>query len=335
MITSNVIIDYLKLKFKDDYRFSGDGIEFIANSPFEEDHSKHFTINTETGLWQDFKSSTSGNFIQLYAKLEGLTYKQALVKINIKSLFSDNPNKDDQYKKYKLNFDCEEDTLNEKFIPLGVSSKLTKETEEAWLWLAGRKLFDIKNQPENDFYLCLKEDSIYNNRVIIPFVFKDKMVYFQARALNKAQHPKYLNPPTMHGLDKSCVLYPYDSTANQLVVCEGPLDAKSMKLQGINATCTLGSSPSPYQIKTIFEFPGRIIIAYHKDKAGFRGTSKFINAAKRLSLTDRVFTILPPGTDDEDWNDAHIKKINIPEFINENMMEIGWGTEATNALEDL
>ena len=124
--------------------------------------------------------------------------------------------------------------------------------------------------------------------------------------------PKYLNPSD-YWPRPSNILYPFNDEADHLVVCEGPLDAISLQIQGVNATCTMGCSVSEHQVEALKEFGGKIIIGYDNDEAGKRGVTKFdyLRRIKRMADT----YICHPPSEVKDWNDAHIRGHDLKEFI--------------------
>ena len=81
-LTPDFIIDYIDKVFKGDYKLSGGYEEIMVCSPFCPDTKYHLSINTETGLWQDFKSGERGNFPQLYAHLEKITIHRSLTDLS-------------------------------------------------------------------------------------------------------------------------------------------------------------------------------------------------------------------------------------------------------------
>lgn len=300
------IIEYLERKFKHDCVISSGGTEFITNSVFQEDHKHHMSINLETGLWQDFKSGKAGNFIQLYSYLEGISYKQAERAILVRSIST--PVKITSYVELKQDLFIEEEFA--KFTPITVETYTSNEELEelAWAFLYERKLFGGKH---NTYYLC--REGAFSSRLIIPFInSKGRVLFFQARAL-KDQKPKYLNPNKDYGINTSDILYPYSNKEPYLVICEGPVDAISLQIQGVNATCTLGCHVSHSQIKQLRSFPGKIISGYNNDAAGVRGLSSFNHTRKMFRMPEIHYCIPPKGF--KDWNDMHVKEVNLKDFI--------------------
>ena len=181
--------------------------------------------------------------------------------------------------------------------------------QKAWAFLYERKLFNLET---NDRKYYVSTEGRYKGRLIIPFLSDDSQIfYFQARSLG-GETPKYLNPS--EGWPKpSHILYPYDTEAEHLVVCEGPLDAVSLQLQGVNATCTMGCSVSEYQVEALKEFEGKIIIGYDNDDAGKRGVSKFDYLRRLKRMAD--LHICHPPVEVKDWNDAHIRGRDLKGFV--------------------
>ena len=274
---------------------------FIAN-----DYKRHMSINLDSGLWQCFKSGNKGNFIQIYSFLEGLTYNQAEADILFKELDVDST------KKIESNIPIQQQDEEELHLTPVTVQDYESDIPlvlRAWTFLYERKLFNLKTE-DSKYYVAT--DGRYAGRLIIPFEEDSEIFYFQARALGD-QTPKYLNPS--EGWPKpSQILYPYDTQADHLVICEGPLDAISLQIQGVNATCTMGSSVSEHQVEILRDFKGKIIIGYDNDDAGKRGVSKFDYLRKLKRMADLY--ICHPPSEVKDWNEAHIKGFDLERFVN-------------------
>ena len=171
-----------------------------------------------------------------------------------------------------------------------------------------RRLFDLERN-DRTYYISTKGK--YAGRLIIPFVENSEIFYFQARSLGD-QKPKYLNP-TDDWPRPSHILYPFDEEADHLVVCEGPLDAISLQIQGVNATCTMGCSVSEYQVEALKEFEGKLIIGYDNDDAGKRGVAKFDYLRRIKRMAD--LHICHPPSEVKDWNDAHMRGRDLCGFV--------------------
>ena len=307
MVPPKYIKDYLSQFFGKKGKFSSNGQEFIMPSIFiEDDWKNHFSINTETGLWQDFKTGKSGNFIHFVAEVEGITYNKAEAKI----LF------------YEFEHPEEEETLTptqeeiplevpEGLVPVNIHSHTSTDAlvQKAWTFLYGRNLFNLEVEEEEPYYVST--EGKYKGRLIIPFKYDEEMYYFQARAL-EWETPKYLNPTGTY-VKPSNILYPFSYEEDYVVVCEGPLDAISLQIQGINATATMGCKVSPIQASTLQEFGGKVIIGYDNDEAGSRGLEKFELLRKSYRMPE--FYICTPPPTYNDWNEAHTQQQNLEEWV--------------------
>jgi len=275
----------------------------------ENDYKRHMSINTDTGLWQCFQSGNRGNFFQLYAFLEGVTYNKAESDLTFASFLS---NEKPPKPKVSEPITCPKEDLG--LVPVTLESHDSSDDDilRAWSFLMERRLFNEKTL-DSVFYLSKQSDSRYEGRLIIPFVEDDELFYFQARSLD-GRNPKYLNPSK--GWPKgSNLLYPFDEDADKVYVCEGPLDAISMQNAGVNATCTLGSSVSDTQIELLMEFDGKVVIAYDNDEAGRKGANKFDYLRRVKRMTDLY--ICHPPKEVKDWNEALVKGIDLKQFVDD------------------
>lgn len=315
-IAPQFIKDYLTQNFGTIGRISANDEEFVMESIFEtDDWKRHMSINIYSGMWQCFKSGKSGNFVSLYAAVEGLNYYRAqrnLIIRNFEFLGEPIPELDKPRERNYAGLD----TAN--LIPLTLGSFESDDPKvlHAWNTLFSRNLFG-KEEDNTTYYLCT--EGKFADRIIIPFVADGVIFYFQGRALNEDQQPKYLAPDVTQAPKKSDVLYPFDMEAEYVVVCEGPTDAITLQLAGVNATCILGSSVSFAQMCIFAEFKGKIILGFDNDKAGRQSTEKFDWIRKRKQLP--VFSVCSPPEEYKDWNKASIGEVPLKEWIEENTKE--------------
>jgi len=326
MISPSVIIEYLYQKFEDTGKISSNGQEFLIPSIFRPNDTRlKLSINTQTGLWQDFLSGETGNFIQLYSTIEGKTYHVSESELLIRSLFKNDITKIPQIRE-KVQ---KESSLSSNLEKVSAASYTSKDAlvQKAWSFLYERKLFDLV---DDNLYYFVEKEGRYKDRLIIPFMKNDVMFYFQARALGNC-FPKYLNPSVDEDIAKpSNILYPYDDTAASLVVCEGPLDAIALHLQGINATCTMGCSVSETQMEILKDFDGDIILGYDNDEAGQRGIQKF-DRLRKCKMMEEPF-VCPPPVQFKDWNEAHIKDFDLMEWFSTKSFAYDYEYKIINSL---
>ena len=265
------------------------------------------SINMDTGLWQDFKASESGNFPQLVSYVDSVSVDSA-VKFLRAQMFSEPEMLFASGCVEKSNSSLGKNTvpdLFKEFKKLDISKINPADLNErlAYKFISERQLFKW------DFYIA--KTGKYANRIIIPYVHGDKPFFFQGRNLSRFGM-KYLNPSRENGGVKSSdVLFPFNTNSDYVFVTEGPLDAISLRIHGFNATSTQGSHMSYEQAR---QLKGRkVIFAYDSDDAGKEGIAK---GAKMLLNRNHnsVYTLqLPEGF--KDWNEVHVAYTN-EEFNN-------------------
>ena len=291
----NFIQEYVESKL--DGQISGNGREFVCASIFtiDYDYKKHMSVNVDTGLWQCFKSKEKGNFVDLYATIEGISKKAAYGKIMFKRLERGEIWETEDVAPSGV-LQGSLDTTH--FEPITENSDVEDPLiAKALSYLYRRSLF-----PKEDGEYYVAREGRYKGRLIIPY--KDQygeIYYHQARALGD-EHPKYLNPGRDEGVKSSNVLYPFPTVPYPehtfLYVTEGPLDAKSLQRCGLNATCTNGSHVSRIQAEQLKESGFKIVMAYDKDEAGREGAQKFLKN-KRYHQIEEIYNVVPQA--DRDW----------------------------------
>jgi hypothetical protein len=294
MISSNYIRDYLIKKFDGKYKLISSGREMIIPSIFlTSDPKRHMSINLDTGLWQCFKSGEKGNFINLYAQLERLTYKLAYQKFLVDEFFAE------EVKPVPESKNNTEEELNklfdQDFKKIDLEDTSCRYNSQAVTMLIDRGIIEY-----GDFYVA--EQGLYHGRLIIPYRNRDKIFFFQGRTLSN-QNPKYLN---FKGMKSSSVLFPfkYDST-DPLYVCEGAIDAMSLQLMGFNATTTISCHVSMAQLEQLKYYQGKIVVAYDNDRAGLDGLRTFELRRRRARMPGFSYCFPPSGF--KDWNEAFVK----------------------------
>jgi hypothetical protein len=131
----------------------------------------------------------------------------------------------------------------------------------------------------------------FNNRIIIPFLYKGEIVGWTARAFGDAK-PKYLSeqqPGYVFNLDRQT-----DNRAF-VIVCEGPFDALS-----IDACALLGAEIKDSQNWLLKQLGREIVLVPDRDKAGAATVEQALEFGWSVSM--------PDWPDDvKDVNDAVVK----------------------------
>ncbi len=303
----------------------------MTNCIFCGDTNKKLGIDIVTGVWHCFRGSCEarGIFTSLYAALENISYEQADIRLTYRVFLKDTP-KPVQYKNLIRNYAVQEEVHN--FIPVKPDTDIFQNDviKKAWLFLIERKLFNFDNAEDNLFFAAL--EGFYKNRVIIPYTHDGTMIYFQARSLFGDMKPKYLCASEgAHKIRGADILYPFNVKDSYVVVCEGPIDAKSLQLQGVNATCTTGTSISETQINALQWFKGKIVMGYDNDKAGLEGIRKaeILRKKKRMSS----FYICHPPPQFKDWGESHCADFNLKEYVEKNTYECNFENVMKRKLE--
>ena len=333
MLNPQFIKDYVAQKLQCDSRISSNNRELMIPSIFVEgDYKRHMSINLDTGLWQCFKTGNKGNFIKFYALVEGVSYRTAESKLLFQGL--EEGMWDIWEEKRKVAPPAPNKTYQlstEGFIPVNIDSHGDSNplVVTAWTFLMDRNLLNLKIQEEAPYYVATQGK--YRGRLIIPFKDYDgDIFFFQARSLSEGTTPKYLNPSVEDGLKSSNILYPFDFEQDLLCICEGPSDAISLNLNGLNATCTIGSTISNVQMQALREFEGKIILAYDNDEAGTRGIEKFERLRKKYMMP--AFSICTPPFKYKDWNEAHIGKEDLYEWFTEKTYRYNFENKSLQSL---
>lgn len=123
-----------------------------------------------------------------------------------------------------------------------------------------------------NFYWTPEEG--FDNRIIIPYYFKNDVVGYTARRIDNGD-PKYLSeqqPGYIFNLDRQ-------QNKRFIVVCEGPFDAIS-----IDAVAVLGSEISQVQSLLLKQLHKDIVVVPDRDKAGVKLIEQAINYGFSVSL---------------------------------------------------
>jgi DNA primase len=142
------------------------------------------------------------------------------------------------------------------------------------------------------FYVSDNEKWI--GRVIIPYIFREKIVYWQARSMDETITPRYKNP----SIDKENLFFNMDEiyryTDEPLFVTEGPLDARSI---GKNGVALLGSTLSEFRERELNKIAARrkIIFVIDKNLNGYK-------LGQKVLKHNWSITCFPDNVDDS--NDA-------------------------------
>ena len=158
-------------------------------------------------------------------------------------------------------------------------------------------------------------DKHYVNRIVIPIIEDDEIVYFVARRIyddlkmvngsSISFGPKEISPPKNSGwLPRSEVLYGLDDVCegvDQIVLVEGIFDAEHLKSLGLHSLALLGSNLSEVQIgKILRKRPGSIVLAFDGDDGGRKGCDLALQRLRKRFRGTICCLQLPEGKDPDD-----------------------------------
>jgi len=278
----------------------------ICNDSQKNPRKKRFYLKytpENGGVYNCFNCGKSGNFIDLYSRIKGISSNQAFKEVNNYN-FS---NLKESLKKKKQPNKKETEVLNiPEFSNLKRDWTGLDETQEGiiinnYKYIL-RKFVQERRLPKNyPFYIAYKGD--YKNRIIIPiFGQYGEVIYFQGRATNSDIKPKYLNPSLS---DKKMIimnLHKFDPY-KYIIITEGPLDAILVGNQG---TCVFGSTITDKFLEILMKKTNKgIIVALDNDETGIKETMKIINKSNHGK---KLFYFTMPDKKIKDINQLVIEK---------------------------
>lgn len=283
-------------------RVSSSGLEFTARCPICGDSKKNkqkrrFNLkfeNEENIFYHCFNCEATGNFIDLYAFVKGISQKEAwkeLRKFKPEQIKRKLKKQDIEKKEEK-----KEETYNFNYILkdcIGINSqKLNLKQQKLQISL---KKFKEKRKLDIPIFVSYRGE--YQNRIIIPIIENKKIIYFQGRAINDTILPKYKNP----AVEKESIILNRLNFDKQkyIIITEGVLDALSV---GNQATSCLGASIKDDFLKKLFKMTDTgIIVALDNDETGRKNIHKIIKESK---YTKKLKFFLFP------YKYNHIKDLN-------------------------
>jgi hypothetical protein len=188
--------------------------------------------------------------------------------------------------------------LPTKESPLPKGSVLVTSGSSPWCEVAEQYL-KVRAFKATDFSWYVTDETSYAGRLLIPYFFKDKIIYWQGRSLDdETIQPRYKNPM----VEKSNIFFNMDEiyryTNEPLFVTEGPIDAISI---GKNAIALLGSTLTEFKRNELRKAATRrrVIFVIDKNLNGYKLGNNVLRDGEELEWHVTVF---PDNI--EDANDA-------------------------------
>lgn len=304
--------------------------------PFHSEKSPSFTVFPATKSFYCFGCGAGGDVITFIQKIENLDYVGSLEFLAARAGISI-PNDSSYMEKetltrkrvYEMNLEAAKFFRACLFDPTLGRDGLEYLTERRQMSGAVIKHFGLGFAP-NDFgmltrhmkqkgytdeelyaaFLCGKSQKtgrpfdLFRNRVMFPVIdTAGNIVAFGGRVMDDSK-PKYLNSADTPGFKKSRILfglnYAKDHAAEQMILCEGYMDAIAMHAAGFqNAVATLGTAITPDHARLLSRYTKRVVINYDSDEAGQRAANKAMALLDEVGLEVRVLKLTGAKDADE------------------------------------
>ena len=318
MIQLEVVTEFMFAHFEQ-VKTSKGGTHFLARCPLCGDSKKNpfkkrFNLDYYNGVpgWNCFNCGEHGNFYDIYSIMKGISYDDAVERLQNPEWKRGDRRKNDEVKK---RLDKKKEVKEEiEFTYYNSILEDCKNPPERYLNALKNFRQDRKIPQWAKLYICYQ--GRYKNRIIIPIFDNEDIVYFQARRIPKTKLvPKYDNPAS----PKEIIIVNYNlfDPDKYIVVSEGIVDAWMVGTQG--TTC-LGKFISEEFLEKLFAMTKKgVIIALDNDKEGAKALRKFMDENK-YSRKVKYFFHPSEFTDYDDINSIvrHRHVENVYELITQN-----------------
>lgn len=250
-IPSSFIKDNLE-KLGIEYKLDNRSQTFQICNPFDDDTGFHMGLNWRLGVYHCFKTSMKGSLYQFFSKM--LKLPEEVIEARVRNYYGHDIV---QVKK------VEDSEIVYHDIPkdwvLVDNKGLYGKMHFRYLML--RQITKEKIE-RSRFYYTPKDPT----RVIIPYFYNKKLVYWINRDITGKSEKRYLYPPSDEWKNKRAdLLYNIDNCDKKnLVICEGQFN--SIIVDGVAVG---GAEISERQLKTMIDIkPEKVILAFDQDVPG-------------------------------------------------------------------
>ncbi len=302
-IPEQVVKDFLVAEVG--VKTTNDPNEVRIKSIYEQDTKYKCYISLSNFQFCDFKAGVSGSCYTLFRDILGVESNREVLRYVMKNygagMFLQAEQQINKEPESSNNI-IEEFNVLEKPVYFKDKDKVGPYGKRCLRYLLDRKIsVDYIRQ----LGYVYNPSSKFSKRIVIPYIEDGRMAYFQARAIDKNNALRYLNPA---GLDTKAFVFNYDKlNDDELIICEGPFDAMSMDEQ--TASCMCSGDLSSKQLIKIFSKvkPKTIIYVPDQDETGMKkmdGNIKRIYTYADYSPKILVFNT-PEGC--KDLNEMKVK----------------------------
>ena len=245
MITKQKIIQILK-QYNITYWTEGKNVSKDSvnlQCPFCNDTSNHLGIFEGSGVFSCWKCGKSGPLVYLLQKLTGLPDEECQRIVGVETTF-----KEDATEQIKDMIHPEQSSTKVGRGEIGLpkffeSVVISTDFPLLSLWMERRGI-TLDTLVEHQCGIC--RVGKYMNRLIIPVIYEDRVVSFQACDLTGRANLKYATADN----EVNEYLYNYDNIDKRMIVTEGVLDCWRV---GKDAVCTFGTHVTEQQYKLILD----------------------------------------------------------------------------------
>ena len=346
----DVVQSYIKLQKA--------GANFKANCPFHNEKTPSFFISPARQSWHCFGCSRGGDMFSFVMEIEGIDFLESLkiladrAGVEVEKIDKNQQNErlrllqliDESVKFYET-----EMRKNGEVIAYlkkrGMKGETAKSFSIGFAPAGWRNLYDyLKDKGYSDSEMekagmtvkSAKAQAGYydrfRSRIMFPILnASGQAVGFSGRIFGEEgtdSGGKYINSPQTVLYDKSKILYGFDKAKNEIrkkdacVIVEGQMDAvMSHQAGAANAAAVSGTALTVEHLKLIKRLTEKIIMAFDKDEAGARASSKGIDMALAEGFEVKI-AVSPSGKDPADavldnpesWLKAVSEAKNVIEF---------------------
>ena len=314
---------------------------YWACCPFHSEKTPSFKFDESKGLYHCFGCHEGGNAIQLYQKLNGYSFQEAVRNLareagmplprpkapdsrqeRVVPALLDIVEQADRFYRRKL----VSGEGREALAYLGRRGVDQAAIREFGLGLApdGRDLLfrhllhrgfeekriieaGLARRPEDG----REPYDVFRNRILYPISdLRDRTIAFGGRAMDSRTKAKYLNSPESDIFHKRKRLYNHARAIraarrrHQVIVVEGYMDVIALSMAGFEASVAmLGTALSETQLLMLWKMNEEPVVAVDGDEAGMRSANRIAELALPMIESSRTlrFCLFPGGQDPDDF----------------------------------
>ena len=324
----DVIQNYIKLQKA--------GANLKANCPFHNEKTPSFFVSPARQSWHCFGCSRGGDMFSFVMEIEGIDFLESLkiladkAGVEIEKIDKKQQNErlkllqliDESVRFYESELRKAADVVA-YLKKRGMKGETAKSFNVGFAPAGWRNLYDyLKNKGYSDYEtekagMAVKSAKAqagyydrFRSRIMFPILNSSgQTVGFSGRIFGEEgtdSGGKYINSPQTILYDKSKILYGFDKAKNEIrkkdacVIVEGQMDAVMSHQAGVvNAVAVSGTALTVEHLRLIKRLTEKIIMAFDKDEAGARASSKGIDMALAEGFEVKI-AVSPSGKDPAD-----------------------------------